>query len=235
MQPWHRGNSGHVRLRAVARNFVLNLQIIEAFSLIESVSVLGTAALSVADQVGVSACTARRLQVTSIALLVVIFANIAIAVRIYKSFLLKEVFPAGIALLSVYILLTVAAERVILDVNLTVLAAGAVEPALDHANEAYQLRTLYLFWVEVVGFRYEEVADNIICRLRPQHVPVKHDVVIELLVALRLEVVDNRNLGRLVLDHELDGHGGHEGPTQRQGCQVDKLAVRIDKGIHLDF
>ena len=51
--------------------------------------------------------------------------------------------------------------------------------------------------------------------LLEQHVFIQLDIMVELLVGLSLEVVDHGDLGRVVLDHELGGHGGHKRPAQR--------------------
>ena len=46
----HRCNGWHVRLRAVTGDSVLNLEVIEALALVQSVGVASTTALGVADK-----------------------------------------------------------------------------------------------------------------------------------------------------------------------------------------
>ena len=45
LQLWHRCDSRHVRLRTMARHFILNLEIVEAFPLVKSVCISSTSAL----------------------------------------------------------------------------------------------------------------------------------------------------------------------------------------------
>lgn len=45
LQLWHRCDSWHVRLRTMARHFILNLEIVEAFPLVKSVCICSTSAL----------------------------------------------------------------------------------------------------------------------------------------------------------------------------------------------
>ena len=95
-------------------------------------------------------------------------------------------------------------ERIVLNVDLVVPTKEArVELLLDHAHESNELTALDLLRVEVVGFSYVEVRDDIVGRLREQHVAIQLDIVIELLITALLEVINDRNLRRVVLDHEL--------------------------------
>ena len=72
---------------------------------------------------------------------------------------------------------------------------------------------LNLFRVEVVSFSYIEVRDDIFGALSREHLSVKLYVMIELLVASFLKMVHYGHFGRVVLDHELGRHGGHQIPA----------------------
>lgn len=74
---------------------------------------------------------------------------------------------------------------------------------LDHAHKAHKLISFDLFWIQVVWLRHVEVGDDILGRVRLHHLLIEQDFVVKLLVSLLLEVVDESDLGRVVLDHQL--------------------------------
>ena len=94
-----------------------------------------------------------------------------------------------------------------------------------HANKAHELTALDLLGVQIVRFAHVKVRNDIFDGLLEQHVFVQLDIMVELLVGLSLEVVDHGDLGRVVLDHELSGHGGHKRPAQRQFVQIHKPCI----------
>ena len=129
-------------------HLILNLKVIEAFTLIEGVSIAGTSPLSVSDQTRLSACsnnfigTARRREVIVLVLVGVACAILAllilrllliVVVRVVNEALLfEEVFPASISLLGIFL-----AECIILNIDLALSCAivNAIKPLLDHCHE----------------------------------------------------------------------------------------------------
>ena len=142
LQLWHRCDRGHVRLRTVARNFILNLEFIKAFPLVESVSISGTSALftwqnTVATVIGTTWGTNLLLLMARIA--AIIFLS-RIAVRIVnKAFLFKEIAAARFtSLVDLGVLLT-ALKSIVLNVDLAIAVTLTLTNAhilLDHANQA---------------------------------------------------------------------------------------------------
>lgn len=150
-------------------HLILNLQVIETFTLIECIHVAGTSALSVSNQTRLSSttcniiCASWRL-VVIVLILAAVFALVTLVVTIrivYKALLLEEILSSGFSLLSVIL----TTECIILNVDLTLVTCSAVDTLLDHANKAKQLGPLYLLRVKVVCFSYVEVTHDIIRRL----------------------------------------------------------------------
>ena len=150
-------------------HLILNLQVIETFTLIECIYVAGTSTLSVSNQTRLSSTTpdiiraSWRLEVT-VLILAAVFALVALVVTIrivYKALLLKEVLASGFSLLGVIL----TTKCIILNVDLTLVTCSAVDTLLNHANKAKQLGPLYLLRVKVVCFSYVEVTHDIIRRL----------------------------------------------------------------------
>ena len=60
------------------------------------------------------------------------------------------------------------------------------------------------------------MAHNVLNRLAVQHLLVEVDLVVELFISILNEVVNQSNLWRGKLDHQLGGHRGHQAPGKRQ-------------------
>ena len=170
---------------------VLDLKVIKSFPRIQGICVVESSRIR------------RRLLLRG-----AIVAALRVIVRIVilivdEALFLKEILAAGIPCLINLGLLLV--KGVVLDIDLT-LAAHTAKVLLHHSDEAQKLRAFYLLGVKVVCFRYVEVRDHIVCRLVEQHLFVNQDVVVKLLVLLLLEVVDDCELGWVVLYHQLRGH-----------------------------
>ena len=121
-----------------------------------------------------------------------------------KALLFEKVAAASFSRIIDLLLISVLLERVVLNVDLAALVdVRLLQIVLDHGHEPHELAALDLLRVEVVGFSYVEVRDDIVGRLREQHVAIQLDIVIELLITALLEVIHDRNLRRVVLDHEL--------------------------------
>ena len=223
----HGGNRWHVWLRALARHLVLYLQLVEALALVrQGVRVACATPIAIVELTVVRGAGWRVLLGVGVAA-VRVFARVVVGI-VDEALFLEEVFAASFA--RFVNLLAVLAKSVILDVDLAalrqasvrlrplvvylLLAGALVHVLLHHADEAQKLAALHLLWVEVVSFRYVEMGNDIVGSLGGEHIGVKEDVVIELLVVPLLKVVDNGHLGRIVLDHELGGHGWHQRATQ---------------------
>ena len=150
----------------MTRYLILNLKIIEAFTLVQGVCITGTSPLGVSNQTRLSSIAnviraAWRWEVKVLVLARVASAILAlllvliIAVRVvYEALLFEEVFPSGISWLGVVLLMPSCTKCIILNINLTLGSTirCAIEPILDHAHESQQLRTLYLLRIKVVRF-----------------------------------------------------------------------------------
>ena len=110
MEFGHCGNCRHVRLRTVTWHLILNLEVVEAFALVEGIDVACTSALSVADQTRLPAtpdiiCAPWRLvviRILAVAVLALIITIVVAAVRIVnEALLLEEVFAPSFSLLGV--------------------------------------------------------------------------------------------------------------------------------------
>lgn len=204
-------NRWHVRLRTVARDFVLNLEIVETLTLVQSVHVLHASAhLITFDLIG-SWCTNLLIR-AAIARVVRLLGRITVRI-VDKALLLKEVFASSFPCLVS--LVSTARKGVILNVDLPldlwsvpsiVGIVAVLDVLLEHCDETHELAPFDLLRVEVVGFSYVQVRHNLVRCLCHQHVLVNIDVVVELLVALLLEVVHDGHLRRVVLYHELGRH-----------------------------
>ena len=124
----------------MARHFILNLKLIEAFPLVEGVCICGTSALlswqnAVATVIGTAWGADLLLLMACIA--TIIFLS-RIAVRIVnKAFLFKEIAAASLpCLVNLDILLT-AGKGIVLNVDLAIAITLTLTNAhvfLDHAN-----------------------------------------------------------------------------------------------------
>ena len=126
-----------------------------------------------------------------------------LAVRIVnEAIFLKKVSASGFFLLGI-----ILSERIVLDVNLSLGSSKAISVdahanfLLNHGYEPDQLRSLHLFWIEVIGFSNVKVANEIISIFCNEQVAIEHNVVVKLLVASLRKVIDNGQLRRVVLDH----------------------------------
>ena len=124
----------------MARNFILNLEFIKAFPLVESVSISGTSALftwqnTVATVIGTAWGTYLLLLMACIA--AIIFLS-RIAVRIVdKAFLFKEIAAARFTSLVNLDVLLATLEGIVLNVDLAIAITLTLSNAhvfLDHAN-----------------------------------------------------------------------------------------------------
>lgn len=70
--------------------------------------------------------------------------------------------------------------------------------------------SLDLLWVEIVCLGHIDVGHDVLVAAGLKHGPVDQDVVIESLVFSLFEVIHDAKLGRVVLNHELDGDGWHQ-------------------------
>jgi len=134
----------------VRRNLVLDLQIIKAFPLIQSIGIV--------DSSGI-----WRWLLSRCAIIAAFSILVWIRVRIVdEALLLEEVFAARVPRLVHFELLL--RESVVLDVYLSLICSTIciVDVLLHHVDESDKLRAFYLLWVEVVGFRYVQVGDNLI-------------------------------------------------------------------------
>lgn len=68
------------------------------------------------------------------------------------------------------------------------------------------LSSFDLLRIEIVGFGYIEMRGDVLLRHTLQHPLLDHDVMVISLVLLLLEVIHYRDLGRVVLQHQLDWH-----------------------------
>lgn len=110
----HGCNSWHIRLRAVAGHFILDLQLVKPLALVKRIGVRGTPALLHGRSHALVDCTARcaRLVRSVTAALVVVVVPYRVILVVDKPLALKEVF-APLLLGSHWLL----AERVVLDVD----------------------------------------------------------------------------------------------------------------------
>ena len=102
-----------------------------------------------------------------------------------------------------------------------------------HLDEAEQLFATYLFWVEVVGFRYIQMRYNVLHTFLLYHLRLHLYLMQELLVLILLKIVLQGDLGRVELDQQFCGDGGHQAPRHGEFGQVDVfLAFGDDRGGH---
>ena len=136
----HRCDSRHVRLRTMARHFILNLEIIKAFPRVESVCISGTSALfsgqnTVATVIGTTWSMDLLLLMPCIA--AIIFLG-RIAVRIVdKAFLFEEIAAARLSSLVDLDVLLAALKGIVLNVDLAIAITLTLSNAyivLDQAN-----------------------------------------------------------------------------------------------------
>ena len=108
-------------------------------------------------------------------------------------------------------------------------ARGHARPnlLLYHADQAEELRPLDLLWVEVVRFGYVQVADHILNSVVLEHVAVKGNVMVELLILPLLKMVHYGHLGRAELEHYLGGDRRHQRTRQRQRRQVHEFRIHV--------
>ena len=106
---------------------------------------------------------------------------------------------------------------------------------LKPADEPHQLLSLNLFGVKVVGFGYVKVRDNLLGRLGGKHVLVDRNIVVVLVVLTLFKVVNYRHLGRVVFEHELGRHRGHETARERQSREVNVFLSRLDDSCHFEI
>jgi hypothetical protein len=183
-------------------DLALDLQVIETLPLVQCVWIHRTSALLVTWQKVAAIGVGRRLVLVRRVVVAALRIVCRIIVRVvYEALLLKEVAAARLSRLIH--LRVVLLEGVILNVDLALITPTLVvlQELLNHADEAHELAAFDLLRVEVVGFRYVEVGNNVVSRPRKQHVAVEYDVVVELLVASLLEVVHDRQLWWGVLNH----------------------------------
>ena len=140
LQLWHRCDCRHVRLRTVAWHFILNLEFIKAFPLVESVSISGTSALftwqnTVATVIGTAWGADLLLLMARIA--AIIFLS-WIAVRVVdKAFLFEEIAAARLSSLVDLDVLLAALVGIVLNVDLAIAITLTLSNAyivLDQAN-----------------------------------------------------------------------------------------------------
>ena len=154
---WHRRDCWHVRLRTQTRYLVLNLQVVETFALVQCNFVRNAASLFVGKYFVI--CTRRTYLLRASVTAVVLIGGVAVGI-VDKALFLEKIFATSLAS---FIELLAATEGVILYVNLTLggrlleLIFGfltSVDILLQHANQTDQLASLYLLWIEIVGFSY---------------------------------------------------------------------------------
>ena len=140
LQLWHRCNCRHVRLRTVAWHFILNLELIKAFPLVESVSISGTSALFPGQNtLATCVCTAWRtklLILMSRIAAIILLSRIAIRI-VNKAFLFKEIAAARFTSLVNLDVLLATLEGIVLNVDLAIAITLLLSNAhvfLDHAN-----------------------------------------------------------------------------------------------------
>ena len=140
LQLWHRCDCRHVRLRTVAWHFILNLEFIKAFPLVESVSISGTSALftwqnAVATVIG-TAWSAYLLLLMACIAAIIFLSRIAVRI-VNKAFLFKEIAAARFTSLVNLDVLLAALEGIVLNVDLAIAITLLLTNAhvfLDHAN-----------------------------------------------------------------------------------------------------
>ena len=146
-------------------DLVVDLQIVEALSLVQGIHVGDAAPLFTEEEVVVCA---RCVLLPRASVTAVVFIS-WVAVRIVdKALLLKEVFPASFA---GFINLLAASKSVILDVDLALgsrllellfRVVVALNVLLEHTYQADQLAALHLLRVKIVRFSYVQVRDHIV-------------------------------------------------------------------------
>ena len=189
------------------RDIALDLELVKTLALIQCVRVRGSSAIIARQETPVVVGIWCRLLVAAIITIFTLFCRVAVRI-VDKALLLKEVAPACVDPRFVHVQLLLL-EGVILDVDLPLVVLHVLlvlDVLLDHADEPQELAALDLLWVEVVGFRYVQVGDDIVRGSRQEHVALQHYVVVELLVVALLKVVHYGQLRWVVLDHQLGGH-----------------------------
>lgn len=108
---------------------VLNLKVIKALSLVKSIGVGGSTALSVSNQTRLSGahivCTSRCLEVVvtvSIFTLLVRWLFVVAVGIVYEALLFEEVFPPSFSLLCV-----ILSKGIVLDIDLALSSIVAIE------------------------------------------------------------------------------------------------------------
>lgn len=194
----------HVRLGRVTGRLVLNLQLVKAFALIESIRVRSTSAGVQGRRPSVLVGgLARGALGTGLLMLrgrsPVLVGRVARRIFVIdETFALKEVFRSVSLFLRVTHVFGLVGLRILCGCTIR---TSLVLVLLKHLDETEQLGSLDLLGVEVVGLADVEVGNDLVCGLLRQHLTVNEDVVEELLVRPLFKVVHNRHFGRIVLYH----------------------------------
>lgn len=84
---------------------------------------------------------------------------------------------------------------------------------LQLVDQALHLVSLQAFGVEIVGFGHVKVGNNVLVCFILKHILVKNDAVEVLVILFVLEMVHDCELGRFVLQQNLNGDRWHEAAT----------------------
>lgn len=130
-----------------------------------------------------------------------------------ESLPLEEVLPALLLILHLLLLLSLCVTF------------------LHFLDETENLLTFYLLRVEVVRLADIEMTCEVFIGKCLKQAALNVYVVVEPFIRFALKVVNDRDLGRVELEHQLDGNRGHEGAAEGQLCEVDELLNVSGPGV----